>query len=236
MKSSELTNYEVKRIQDEFRRREREMPKDFYSLEHPGNLFHHLQRMRRILEVLRKMHFFPLKNKKILEVGCGTGDWLADFESWGADQDQLSGIDLDQIRIEKAKFRMPRADIKTGDASELPWPDGIFDIILQPTVFTTILEPVMKQRIAKEMLRVLKPDGLILWYDFFWNNPNNVNVRKVGKNEIRNLFPDCHIEFQTITLAPPIARRLANYSWLMCYMLEQIRFLNTHYLAVIKHH
>jgi len=35
----------------------------------------------------------------------------------------------------------------------------------------------MNQGIATEMLRVLKPDGIILWYDYHMNNPKNPGVK-----------------------------------------------------------
>jgi len=56
--------------------------------------------------------------------------------------------------------------------------------IHQFTVFTSILDISMKQSIAGEMLRVLKPDGIILWYDYYRNNPMNPDVRGVKKREI----------------------------------------------------
>jgi ubiquinone/menaquinone biosynthesis C-methylase UbiE len=92
----------------------------------------------------------------------------------------------------------------------------------------------MKQRIAKEMLRVLKPLGIILWYDFHMNNPRNPDVRGVKKKEIYELFPDCDIRLKRVTLAPPLARAIAPYSWLACYILEKIPLLRTHYLGVIR--
>ncbi len=53
----------------------------------------------------------------------------------------------------------------------------------------------MKRKIASEMLRVLKEDGSIIWYDFFVRDPRNKDVSGIGKNEIRQLFPGCQIEF-----------------------------------------
>ena len=41
-----------------------------------------------------------------------------------------------------------------------------FDLLLQSPVFTSILDQAMKERVAAEMMRVSKPGGLILWYDF----------------------------------------------------------------------
>ena len=91
----------------------------------------------------------------------------------------------------------------------------------------------MKQQIASEMFRVVKGNGLILWYDFHVNNPWNPEVRGVKAREIRQLFPDCQVALRRITLAPPLLRLLAPYSWLACYALERLRVFNTHYLGVI---
>ena len=83
------------------------------------------------------------------------------------------------------------------------------------------------------MLRALRPGGLILSYDF-WLNPTNKQTRGLRPKEIRRLFPNCACEFHKITLAPPIARRLAPLSWGLCYLLESLKIFNTHYLAAIR--
>ncbi|MBI4686402.1 MAG: hypothetical protein HY756_01245 [Nitrospirae bacterium] len=59
-------------------------------------------------------------------------------------------------------------------------------------------------------------------------------MRGVKKNEICELFPNCSIDLNRITLAPPIARLIAPYSWLACYILERLKIFNTHYLGVIR--
>lgn len=92
----------------------------------------------------------------------------------------------------------------------------------------------MKANIAKEMLRVLKPEGIILWYDYYISKPTNPDVKGVGKKEIKRLFPNCSFHFKQAILAPPLARVIAPYSPLLCYLLEKIPFLCTHYLAVIR--
>jgi len=92
----------------------------------------------------------------------------------------------------------------------------------------------MKEQLASEMCRVLKRDGLLLWYDYHMNNPSNPDVKGVKRREIYALFPDCDIHLQRITLAPPIARRLAPLSWLLCYVLSKIPWLCSHYIGVIR--
>jgi SAM-dependent methyltransferase len=225
---------ESERILREYQRRDREIPKDFYSLEKPGNRFLNESRKRRTAELLKKHGTFPLKDKKILEIGCGLGNWFADLKDWGALESDLSGIDLDQSRMRQTKDRFPKADLRVGDASHLPWSNKSFDIVLQSTVFTSILNSRMKEAIASEMTRVLKPGGFILWYDFFRNNPWNAQVRGVGAGEIKNLFPGCKTVLKRVTLAPPLARALAPHSPAVCALLENFRFLNTHYLGILQ--
>jgi ubiquinone/menaquinone biosynthesis C-methylase UbiE len=116
----------------------------------------------------------------------------------------------------------------------LPWSDAQFDVVLQSTVFTSILDERMKLAVAREMLRVLSPTGAIIWYDFRYDNPANKNVRGIAAAEIHALFPGCRVDKELTTLAPPIARRLVPHAWLLASALERLRLLNTHYLAVIR--
>jgi hypothetical protein len=124
--------------------------------------------------------------------------------------------------------------IQQGNAAKLQLPDQMFDLVLQSTVFTSVLDYGTKQQMAAEMCRVLKPDGLILWYDYHMNNPRNPDVKGVRLREIKALFPACEIRLERITLAPPIARRVAPYSWLLCYFLSKIPWLCSHYIGVIR--
>ncbi len=239
---------EIDRIREEYHRRAQETPPEFYSRSKPANLFSVQQRTRCCLRLLEKGGFFPLHDKRILDVGCGVGGWLADLESWGAQRANLAGIDLNDRFVPKARRRLseqrdergfviaPGADIRLGDASHLLWPDSSFDIVLQSTVFTSILDESMRRAVAEEMMRVLKPGGVIIWYDFLCNNPANPNVRGVGKREITSLFHDCQVRLWRITLAPPIARRLVSWAWIAGLLLEKLRFLNTHYFGLIRKH
>lgn len=206
-----------------------------YSWFIPGHLFMVQERERRVLAILERYGCTPLDTKKILEIGCGTGHWLREFIKWGARPDNITGVDLLPDRIADARRLCPEAvRLLCRNATKLEVSDATFDLVLQSTVFTSILDPGMKQEIAAEMLRVVKPDGLILWYDYHVNNPRNPDVRGVKKREIYQLFPECHIALRRITLAPPLARLLAPHSWLCCHLLERIPFLRTHYLGVIR--
>lgn len=223
---------EEDRIRKAYARRKRG---DLYSFFNPGNLFMVQGRERRILDLLKNSGFENLKERKILEVGCGAGFWLREFIKWGANPSNLTGIDLITDRIDHAKNLCPAAvTLRCGNAESLDFSDASFDLVLQSTVFTSILDYKMKHGIAAEMLRVLKPDGLILWYDYHVNNPRNPEVRGVKKHEIYRLFPGCRIDLERITLAPPLCRGLVPFSIVLCCLLEKIPILCTHYLGIIR--
>jgi len=225
---------EIARIKSSYQRRKGCVPEDRYSLFGPGNLFMVQQRDRALVTALGRVGITGLGDRKILEVGCGSGGELRNLLRLGARPGNLHGIDLLPERIEQAKAISPNMVFHCGDASALPFESRSFDLVFQFTVFTSVLSGSMKRDIAREMVRVLKDDGIIVWYDYHVDNPRNSDVRGVGKREISKLFPGCHISLRRINLAPPITRRLAPYSLLCCYLLEMAKILNTHYMGVIR--
>ena len=206
-----------------------------YSCFNRGELFMMQDRERQLLTFLQRYGFERLGGKKILEIGCGTGHWLREFIKWGARPENITGVDLLIDRVVEARQLCPSTvNVQCGSATDLGFQNASFDLILQLTVFTSILDPGMKLEIASEMLRVLKRDGLIIWYDYYMNNPWNPDVRAITKREIYRLFPGCTIDLKRTTLAPPAVRWLAPRSWLLACLFERIPFLCTHYIGVIK--
>lgn len=224
---------ELERIKQEYQRRNEKIPSDYYSLSRPENSFMHIKKIKKIKNYLIDLNYLPMRDKKILDVGCGSGQGLLDFQDLGVCQENLFGIEIDKKRLNRAKEELPQSKLIVGDASNLPWEKESFDLVNQSTVFTSILNGEMKRKIASEMIRVLKKQGVIIWYDFCFNNPKNPNVRGVKKSEIEQLFPGFKKKYSKITLAPPITRALAPYSLSLCGALEKLKFLNTHYLAVL---
>ena len=223
---------ELENIRKRYEKR-KSLDSRLYSYFNDANLFIIQSRERKILELIKKYFGDNLNDKKILDVGCGTGGVLRDFIKYGVKPENLYGVDLLEDRIEQAKYLSPNINFSVGNAENLPYPNDYFDIVMQFTMFTSIFDDSMKRNIAKEMLRVLKSDGIILWYDFIYNNQKNPDVRGVKKKEIYELFPNCEIRLEQITLAPPLTRMIAPYSYFTCYLLEKLKVFNTHYIGVI---
>jgi ubiquinone/menaquinone biosynthesis C-methylase UbiE len=206
-----------------------------YSRFNPAYLFMVQEREQRFLNLLARHGYTSLATQRILEIGCGHGELLRDFIKWGARPENIFGIELLRERMAEAVKLCPKeVSIYQGDATTLSFAENSFDIVVQSTVFTSVLDGSMKTALASEMCRVLKPDGLILWYDYHMNNPMNADVKGVKRSEINSLFPNCDVSLERITLAPPIARGIASTSWLLCYVLSKIPPLCSHFLGAIR--
>jgi ubiquinone/menaquinone biosynthesis C-methylase UbiE len=208
-----------------------------YSWFDPGQLLRLQQLERKILTTVLRHGLAPLESRKILEIGCGGGYWLRQFIQWGARPENVAGVDLIETRVADAqRLCPPQVEVQQGNAARLTFAEKTFDLVFQATVFTSIFDATLKSQIAAEMLRVTKDNGLVLWYDFRVDNPWNPEVRGVRRSEIERLFSGCRVMLQRVTLAPPVARRLAPYSWLGCLLLEKIPGFCTHYLGAIQKH
>lgn len=170
------------------------------------------------------------KKYKILEIGCGGGGVINDMADDGFKNFTHVGLDINFSRLKQIKFD---ACIIQGDGSYLPFPDESIDIAIQATVFTSVLDDVKKTTMAKEILRVLKKDGLFLWHDFQYDNPFNKNVKGIKLKEIKNLFPQCIYEHNSLHANPIIARAILKYSIGIAEFLDRIRVLHTHLFVKI---
>jgi len=189
---------------------------DIYSPLNPCAQFRIQRRQREIRRIFARTYPAGLPEIKLLEIGCGNGQWLTEFQTFGFRVNNLAGIELDEQRAATARERIIGADIRQGNAMALPWEDNSFDIICS---FGS---------------RVCRSDGFILWYDFSYDNPQNPDVRGIGKQETCKLFAPWHCNFRKVTLAPPIARRVVPVSWSLAEDLETFcPFLRTHLIAQI---
>jgi len=108
-------------------------------------------RYQRLLEDIG----FDITNKKILEVGCGSGGIISSFSGR-----TTVGLDLDKKLVIKAKkFASSTQTIFIcTDAERLPFKDEGFDLVLLLDVIEHVTNPEMT---ISECFRVLKRGGLI---------------------------------------------------------------------------
>ncbi len=174
-------------------------------------------------------YFTSFENVHFLEVGAGQGGNLPFFNHLGIPWANLNANELLPERILALETYFPNCKCLPGNVFDLTL-SAQFDIIYQSTVFTSILNTNDRIQLAKKMWQWLKPNGIILWYDFAYNNPNNPDVRKVNRTELESLFPlakNKHIK--KLTLAPPIGRRVGRL-----YPFLNWPILQTHLIGVFQ--
>lgn len=225
---------DIIRLRNEYEDRKRRFAaSDVYSVFNTATLFSVQARQRVTLNILKKFGLANLFDISILEMGCGGGGVLTEYLGFAALPENLYGVDLLFDRLVHAHHILPASGLTNADGQSLPFPSNAFDLVLQSTAISSILDSELRQRICADMLRVVKPDGLILSYDF-WLNPTNPQTRGLTPSEIKSLFPNCAYQFHKITLAPPIARKLVPLSWGLGLFLEGLKIFNSHYLAAIR--
>ena len=211
---------------------------DLYNPLRPEVLHARQERERALAAMLTRHVQRPLAELDVLEVGCGGGDNLLELIRLGCDPARLVGNELLPERAAAARLRLPAAvAVHEGDALQMPLrgscQEASFDIVLQYTVFSSILDDAFQAQLAARMWQWLRPGGAVLWYDFTVNNPRNADVRGVPLARLRALFPQGQVDARRVTLAPPIARRVARLHPQACALFNTLPLLRTHSLAWI---
>lgn len=108
---------------------------------------------------------------RVLEVGCGPGAnvWFLHREGFAVAAIDVSpaAIDLvrERLRRENAGMNPAEPDLRVGNFSVLPWPDGHFDVVVDIFALYANPLPVISKALG-EIARVLKPGGL--FYTKLW--------------------------------------------------------------------
>ena len=193
------------------------------------------ERERALVRWIKQCGIDPVEKRRVLEIGCGNGNFLLDLIRLGFDPAGLVGIELLEDRAAAARRCLPPAvRIIVGDASTVRLPDEGYDVVLQSTVFTSLLDKEFRQMLASRMWALTKPGGGILWYDFRYNNPKNPDVRGIPVREVYRLFSGGNIQIWKVTLAPPIARLVTRIHPNLYHVFNCLPFLRTHILCWIN--
>lgn len=170
------------------------------------------------------------KRNEILDFGCGEGFIMDQLVNWGVDRDQLTGVDVSEKRIKKAKSRFDSLKfLHIND--KIPFSDDKFTLIVISTVFSSITSNSNRVFWAHEIDRVLKKGGAIIFYDMKVNNPFNFKTKKISKNELKNLFKNYSIKTKSLTVLPQLSRIISLFSPNIYPFLTKLRFLHTHYIS-----
>ncbi|MGC8971275.1 MAG: class I SAM-dependent methyltransferase [bacterium] len=107
--------------------------------------------------VLRSLLKSIDKNTKVLEIGCGTGNYIIALNS--LTNCQAWGIDISEEMLSIAKSRTDRVNFKLSDATRLDFPNEFFDFVFS----VNVIHHIEDHRVYyEEAYRVLKCGGRIV--------------------------------------------------------------------------
>ena len=134
-------------------RKRRYTNSDIYSHFNQSHLFTLQQRQRKTLKLLRKHGLCSLEGTQILELGCGSGGVLLEYLTYGASPSNLHGTYLLPDRVRIASRQLSHLSLTCADGQSLPYPSKAFDLVLQYTVFTSVLDDSVKSNLARRLYR-----------------------------------------------------------------------------------
>jgi ubiquinone/menaquinone biosynthesis C-methylase UbiE len=140
------------------------------------------------------------EGQRVLDIGCGTGTLLQMIRQTEPNT-ELVGLDGDPKILQIAKEKTKNLNIRFDQAMayELPYPDASYDRVLSSLVFHH-LSTTNKQRAFREILRVLRPGGLMVIADF---GPAQNRLRKFLTNLLKRIG---HISDNLEGLLPVFAK------------------------------
>jgi ubiquinone/menaquinone biosynthesis C-methylase UbiE len=144
---------------------------------------------------------------RVLDVACGTGRSLHQLARAHPTM-QLTGVDLSPAYLEVARKRLRKAGAQHvtfvhANAEKLPFPDASFDAVSSVYLFHELPRNA-RRNVVREMLRVVKPGGVIVIEDSAQpsESPNLEHV-------LRGFPVDFHEPFYADYLEDDIAAMLA---------------------------
>ena len=120
-------------------------------------------------------YFSELKNKTILEIGCGSG-WGAKIILKYFSPKKVIAIDLDprQLALAKKNVQIREIVVEKADATKLKYKDRSFDAVFDYGIIHHIPSPEWKDCV-NETYRVLKPGGKVFLDDLSIESFNTIS-------------------------------------------------------------
>lgn len=122
-----------------------------------------------------------IKDKKILDVGAGTGRVSLPLALAGA---QVTALDVSEKILEVLKRKNKKITTVVGEAENLPFENESFDIVTAAFLVVHLKDPKI---FFDEVYRVLKPDGLFLVSNINQKEPPVVKTKE-GEIQIKSYY------------------------------------------------
>jgi phenylacetate-CoA ligase len=205
-----------------------------WSEDNAGNLAIVAERDRLVAAALDRALRGDRQRLRLLDLGCGRAAGLTRMTTLGFSPANVVGIDLLDTRLRDARRSGLVLPLLAADATAVPLARGSVDVALAFTVFSSIADRALAATIVAELERVLRPGGVVLWYDLRRDNPRNPEVHGLDRDDVQRLFGGWTVCLQSCTLVPPLARRLGLALPYAYRPLAALLPLRTHLVGTIR--
>jgi SAM-dependent methyltransferase len=126
------------------------------------------------------------RSKVILDYGCGYGRSLAELVRSG--YQSLVGVDFSAAMLDRCRREGPDISLVQNDGRKLPLKNGSVDVALLFAVLTCIPDGTDQENQLAEVIRVLRPGGLLYLSDLLINDDRRNRERYRQYADIYNCY------------------------------------------------
>ena len=197
-----------------------------WQLTNRGNQAALAERQRVFGDLLRS--FSSTSDSLLLDLGCGGASMLPAFD----DLPKI-GVDLLFERLHSANHDLA-GRLANADGSALPFRSESFAVVTLFTVLSSVQDSSVRRRIADEIDRTLVAGGIVVFYDMRLPNPANRFTRPIHVQQWRALFPAYTGSVRSLTVLPPLARRMGPATKYGYRMASWAPFMRSHLAGVLR--
>ncbi|OPH46766.1 hypothetical protein BC351_12555 [Paenibacillus ferrarius] len=168
---------------------------------HPSSIIYEAA-LAKIVELVAPFHL-----SKGLDVGTGTGNLAGKLQQSGM---AMSAIDQSQQMLKLCAAKNAEIELKLGNVLAIPFMDGEFDAVVCSFALHHLTEP-QRELAWNEMLRVMKPGGIICLADYMIKDPDKKDVfltRLINSQTTK--LPMMHEQIELYTVHSQLL------AWLQC--------------------
>ncbi|UKS24290.1 MerR family transcriptional regulator [Paenibacillus sp. HWE-109] len=114
----------------------------------------------------------PYAGRKGLDIGTGTGNLAGKLQQAGL---TMAAIDQSQQMLKLCAAKFADIQLKLGNVLAIPYMDAEFDVVVSSFALHHLTEP-QRELAWREMLRVLKPGGIICLTDYMLEAPESEEI------------------------------------------------------------
>jgi len=179
--------------------------------------------------------FIKEKVKDVLEIGCGNGYTLNLLKQKFPDYN-FNGLDFSEDLLKIAVNRkLDNVSFCQGDARNLQFNDGSFDVIFTERCIINLLTWEEQQQALNEMHRILRKGGYILFMESFTDGYENLNKARTELGLDAIAMPHHNLYFNKETFEPFVLKTFKILNPLELGAANEImlnrNFLSTHYFV-----